>query len=81
MLAHFLAKKVAKAEFGLFKKDTAVVAYREKEKPREEVRMQFGKQTEEIVEEKPKKDTKIGKTFQKWKEEAKKENEGTVEFK
>jgi hypothetical protein len=74
------AKQMLKAEFGLFKKDTAVIAYKEKAQAKEEIRMEFGKQKEEIVIEKAKKDTKIGKTFQKWKEDAKKENEGTVEY-
>ncbi len=73
-------KEMLKAELGMFKKDTSVVAYKAKEKPKETIQMQFGaaKKEEPIVEEKVNKNTKINKTLQKWKEDAKKEKEGEL---
>lgn len=73
-------KAMLKAELGLFKKDTAVVAYKANDKPKEEIRIQFGEEKEETVPEKAKKETKVTKTFQKWKEDAKKEKEGEIVF-
>lgn len=72
-------KAMLKSELGLFKKDTTIQAYVAKIQPKEEVRMmQYGQ--EEPLNDKPKKETKLQKTFTKWKEEAEKEKEGRVTF-
>lgn len=75
-------KQMLKAEFGLFKKDTAVVAYKAKEQPTEVIEMQFGSDKKEDIIDKPapKKVGKLGKTFKKWKSDAKKEKESEVYF-
>ena len=74
-------KQMLKAEFGLFKKDTAVVAYKSKTQPKEEIRMQFGKQPDAPeVSAETKKETKIRNTFKKWKQEADKNKKGEVIF-
>lgn len=75
-------KEMLKAEFGLFKKDTAVVAYKAKVKPKEEIHMQFQKtNAEDITPEIQKKETKLGKTFQKWKEDATRSKAGELVIK
>jgi hypothetical protein len=74
------AKQMLKADFGLFKKDTTVQAFKAKEKPKEEILVSFKKEGEpEILEEEEKKkDSKLGRTFQKWKEDAQKNKDDKV---
>lgn len=69
-----LAKEMLKADFGLFKKDTTVRTYQAKAKPKEEIQITFGKTNEAEIAEitKAKKDSKMNRTFQKWKEDAQK---------
>ena len=73
-------KQMLKAELGLFKNDSSVVSYKPKTQAKEEIQMQFGKKEEEQsnFEDKPAKNTKVNRTLQKWKDEAKKEKEGEV---
>ena len=74
-------KQMLKAEFGLFRKDTAVVAYKGETQPKKEIRIQFGKQPDVTeVSAETKKETKIGNTFKKWKQEADKNKKGEVIF-
>ena len=72
------AKSILKTEFGLFKNDTTVKIYVPKDVPQEELKIQFGPATKtELKEEqkKIKKDSKLKKTLQNWKEQQKKEQE------
>jgi AsmA-like C-terminal region len=74
-------KEMLKAELGLFKKDSSVVAYKAKERPKESIQMQFGNEKKEekaLEEEKANKNTKINRTLQKWKEDVKKQKEGEL---
>jgi len=76
------AKEMLKAEFGLFKKDSTLRVYQVKEKPKEEIQINFGKTEEtEVVEDvKVKKDNKINKTVQNWKNEADKAKDNKIKF-
>jgi hypothetical protein len=67
-------KEMLKADFGLFKKDTTIRNFQAKEKPQEEIQITFGKPAvvENTDDDKVKKDTKMNRTFQKWKDEAQK---------
>lgn len=72
------AKSILKTEFGLFKNDTSVKIYVPQDVPQEELKIEFGPATKtEMKEEqiKKKKDSKIKKTLQNWKEQQKKEEE------
>ncbi|MFA7272572.1 MAG: AsmA-like C-terminal region-containing protein [Crocinitomicaceae bacterium] len=73
-------KEMLKADFGLFKKDTTVRAFQAKEKPKEEIQITFGgtKEMEVAEEVKVKKDTKITKALQKWKDESQKDKDGNI---
>lgn len=76
------AKSILKTEFGLFKGDTNVKIYQPVKQPKEELKMEFGPaKKEEPVEDpkKQKKDSKIGNTLKKWKEEADKSKKEGVE--
>lgn len=72
-------KAILKAELGLFKRDTTVTAYKAPTpKPKEEIKVYFGKEEEEVREQEEailakKKETKLSKTMQKWKEQAEKD--------
>jgi hypothetical protein len=65
------AKSILKSEFGMFKKDSTIKVYVPKDIPKEELKVQFGPATKEEfkVEEKAKKDSKLKKTLQGWKEQ------------
>jgi hypothetical protein len=65
------AKSILKSEFGLYKKDSTVKVYVPKDIPKEELKIQFGPATKEEfkVEEKAKKESKLKKTLQGWKEQ------------
>ena len=72
------AKSILKSEFGLFKNDTTVKIYVPKDVPQEDLKIQFGPATKtELKEEqkKNKKDSKLKKTLQNWKDQQKKEEE------
>ena len=72
------AKSILKSEFGLFKNDTTVKIYVPKDVPQEDLKIQFGPATKtELKEEKKKikKDSKLKKTLQNWKDQQKKEEE------
>lgn len=72
------AKSILKSEFGLFKNDTTVKIYVPKDVPQEDLKIQFGPATKtELKEEqkKIKKDSKLKKTLQNWKDQQKKEEE------
>lgn len=70
------AKSILKTEFGLYKGDSTVQLYQEEQKPKETVRVVTEPEKEEAA--KVKKETKIGKTLKKWKQQAEEENK--VEF-
>lgn len=77
------AKSILKTEFGLFKGDTSVKIYQPVKQPKEELKMEFGPaKKEEPIEDpkKQKKDSKIGNTLKKWKEEAEKSKKEGVEI-
>lgn len=77
------AKSILKTEFGLFKGDTNVKIYQPVKQPKEELKMEFGPaKKEDSVEDskKQKKDSKIGNTLKKWKEEAEKSKKEGVEI-
>ena len=72
------AKSILKSEFGLFKNDTSVKIYMPKDVPQEDLKIKFGPATKtELKEEqkKIKKDSKLKKTLQNWKDQQKKEEE------
>ena len=72
------AKSILKSEFGLFKNDTTVKIYVPKDVPQEDLKIKFGPATKtELKEEqkKIKKDSKLKKTLQNWKDQQKKEEE------
>lgn len=66
------AKSILKTEFGLYKGDTTVKIYQEEKKPKETVRVVTEPEKEDVPE--PKKETKIGNTLKKWKQQAAEEN-------
>lgn len=73
-------KSMLKSEFGLFQKDSTVKTYKKESQVREEVIIQFDpvKDLDTLMEvKKPKRDTKVNRLLEKWKEESKKEE---VEF-
>ena len=76
------ALSILKSEFGLFKKDTTIKAYQQKQVQREELLIEFGKDEvltpEEIKKEKQKKQGKLSKFSEKLKQENDKDKE--VEF-
>jgi hypothetical protein len=74
------AKEMLKADFGLFKKDTTVQAFKAKEKPKEEIQISFKKAGDTEIEEEVavKKDTKLNRTFQKWKDDAQKNKDDKI---
>jgi hypothetical protein len=72
------AKSILKSEFGLFKNDTTVKIYVPKDVPQEDLKIQFGPASKsEFKEEdkKIKKDSKLKKKLQNWKEQQLKEEE------
>jgi len=76
-------KSMLKSEFGLFKNDTTVKHYQEKERPKETIKVEFGSPSEPALPEeqkKAKKDTKLKSTLKNWKQEADKDKEEKVEF-
>ena len=74
------AKSILKSEFGLFKNDTTVKNFKAIEKPKEELKIEFGPEKPETQKQKePKKDSKINKTLNKWKQEAGKEKKEEFE--
>ncbi len=74
------AKSILKSEFGLFKNDTAVKNFKPIDKPKEELKIEFGPEKPETQKQKePKKDSKINKTLNKWKQEAGKEKKEEFE--
>ena len=76
-------KSMLKSEFGLFKNDSTVKSYQEKERPKETIKIEFGTptQTESTADpKKPKKDSKLKNKLKNWKEEADKDKEEKIEF-
>lgn len=73
------AKSILKTEFGLFKGDTSVTEYQKVEKPKETIKVIQTKENEEVQEKEKKRETKIGNTLKKWKQQAEEENK--VQFK
>ncbi len=67
-------KSMLKSEFGMFKSDTAVKTFSQKEKPKEVITIDFGNEVKEdpLEKQKIKKDTKLKNTLKGWKEEAEK---------
>jgi hypothetical protein len=65
------AKSILKSEFGLFQKDTSVKVYVPKDVPKEDLKIQFGPATKQefIEEKKQKKDSKLKKTLDGWKQQ------------
>ncbi|MBU2018537.1 MAG: AsmA-like C-terminal region-containing protein [Bacteroidetes bacterium] len=72
------AKAILKSELGLFKKDTTIAAYVPKAKLKEEIIVVSSNQKEEPEFESVKKETKLNKTFNKWKQEAESDKKGKV---
>lgn len=75
-------KSMLKTEFGVFKGDSTVRTYQPKEKPKEELKIEFGPtKTEDPLEQKKiKKDSKVKNTLKNWKEEAEKSKQEELEF-
>lgn len=71
------AKSILKSEFGLFKNDTTVKQYIPEEVPKEDLKIHFGPATKEEFNEvkKQKKDSKLKKTLNNWKDQQKQEDE------
>ena len=69
------AKSILKSEFGLFQKDTSVKVYVPKDVPKEDLKIQFGPATKKefIEEKKQKKDSKLKKTLDGWKQQQEQE--------
>jgi len=72
------AKSILKSEFGLFKSDSTVQVYQEVKKPKETIRVVQPNEVNQTNTPEPKKETKIGNTLKKWKEQA--EEESKVQF-
>lgn len=68
------AKSILKTEFGLFKGDSSVTEYEKIEKPKETIKVFQTKEEEKVQEKEKKKETKIGNTLKKWKQQAEEEN-------
>lgn len=76
-------KSMLKTEFGMFKEDTAVKTYQQKEGPKETLKIEFGPaKTEDPIDlqKKTKKDSKIKNTLKNWKEESDKSKQEEIEF-
>lgn len=76
-------KSMLKSEFGLFKNDSTVKSYQEKQGPKETIKVEFGTPalTEPSVDpKKPKKDSKLKSTLKNWKEESDKDKQEKIEF-
>jgi hypothetical protein len=76
-------KSILKTEFGMFKGDTTVKTYQQKEGPKETLKLEFGPAKEEDPidqQKKPKKDSKIKNTLKNWKEESEKSKQEEIEF-
>jgi hypothetical protein len=71
------AKSILKSEFGLFKNDTTVKEFVPEQAPKEELKIHFGPSTKEEFNDvkKQKKDSKLKKTLQDWKNQQKQEDE------
>ena len=69
------AKSILKSEFGLFQKDTSVKVYVPKDVPKEDLKIQFGPATKQEFneEKKQKKDSKLKKTLDGWKQQQEQE--------
>jgi hypothetical protein len=65
-------KSMLKSEFGLFKNDTTVKSYVQEKRPKEEISIEFDvlESNDSIIKQKTKKDTKLNRALEKWKEEA-----------
>lgn len=75
-------KSILKTEFGVFKGDSTVKTYQPKDKPKEEIKIEFGPtKTEEPIDQKRiKKDSKVKNTLKNWKEESEKSKQEELEF-
>jgi hypothetical protein len=77
-------KSILKSEFGLFKKDSSIITFQAKEEIKEEIKVNFNPKvkTEKPAvipkEQKPKKEEKIKKNLQHWKEQEEEENENII---
>ena len=71
------AKSILKSEFGLFKNDSTVQEYKPQEIPKEELKIHFGPATKEEFNDvkKQKKESKLKKTLQNWKDQQKQEED------
>jgi hypothetical protein len=71
-----------KTEFGLFGKDSTVKIYQPKEMPKEVLKVEFGNQKTDdpVIDNKPKKDSKIKNKLKNWKTESTKEKEEEIEL-
>ncbi len=71
------AKSILKSEFGFYKNDTTVKQYVPEEVPKEDLKIHFGPATKEEFNEvkKQKKDSKLKKTLQNWKDQQKQEDD------
>lgn len=75
---------ILKSEFGLFKKDSSITTFQAKEEIKEEIKVNFNPKvkTEKPAvipkEQKPKKEEKIKKNLQHWKEQEEEENENII---
>ena len=75
-------KSMLKTEFGLFGKDSTVKIYQPKEMPKEVLKVEFGNQKTDdpVIDNKPKKDSKIKNKLKNWKTESTKEKEEEIEL-
>lgn len=76
-------KSMLKSEFGLFKNDTTVKSYQEKERPKETIKVEYGTPLEtapSLEQKKPKKESKLKNTLKNWKEEADKEKQEKIDL-
>lgn len=76
-------KSMLKTEFGMFKGDSTVKTYQQKEGPKETLKIEFGPaKTEDPIDQqkKPKKDSKIKNTLKSWKEESDKSKQEEIDL-
>jgi hypothetical protein len=76
-------KSMLKSEFGLFKSDSSVKTYREKERLKETIKVEFDTPSESQMpreENIPKKASKLKNTLKNWKQEETKEKEEKIEL-
>lgn len=76
-------KSMLKSEFGMFKGDSTVKTYQQKEGPKETLKIEFGPvKTEDPIDlqKKPKKDSKIKNTLKNWKEESDKSKQEEIDL-